>query len=71
MTIHTAYAVYHERVQLFLAMFAHARQIGIGLRFAIKQIIKQSQRHLLSSAAIGMNMQKVTDKENNNMINLL
>ena len=41
-------------------MFAHPREVGTSLRFPVKQVIQQGQRHLLRGATIGMDVKQIT-----------
>lgn len=55
----TANPVDHERVQLLLAMFALAREVGHGLDLPVEQVVQQGQRHLLWRAAVCADVEHV------------
>ena len=56
----TSDSVDEERVELLLAVFAETRQVGGGLRFAVEQVVEQSERHLFGSATVRVDVKQVT-----------
>ena len=56
----TSYAVDHEWVELFLAVFAHAWQVGARLHVTVKQVVQEGQTHLLCRPTVRRDVQHVT-----------
>lgn len=52
----TSNAIDHQRVELFLAVLAHARQVGGSLSIPVKQVVQQGQPHLLRGPAVGVDV---------------
>lgn len=55
----TTDAVNHERIELLLPVLPLARKVRDGLDFSMEKVVEQRQRHLLSSPAIGADVEHV------------
>lgn len=56
----TTNAIYHERVQLLLAVFALTREVRHGLDLPMEQVVQQRQCHFLCCAAVCGDMEHIS-----------